>query len=150
MGAEDVKSLPGGRKVKIAILLVIAFVAGYFLKSRLQRPPTGTEHKHPGDQPDVQKWYCAMHPDIIRDKPGICPKCPMDLVPMPTDSAAGPRELVVSEEAAKLMEIQTSVVERRFVTAEIRLVGKVDYDETRIKNITAWVPGRSRISTGSL
>ena len=25
---------------------------------------------------------------------------------------------------------------------EIRLVGKIDYDETRVKNITAWVPGR--------
>jgi Cu(I)/Ag(I) efflux system membrane fusion protein len=40
------------------------------------------------------------------------------------------------------MEIETSVVERKFVTAEIRMVGKVDYDETRVKHITAWVPGR--------
>jgi len=61
---------------------------------------------------------------------------------MPTESAASPRELVVSEEAAKLMEIETSTVERKFVEAEIRMVGKVDYDETRVKNITAWVPGR--------
>jgi Cu(I)/Ag(I) efflux system membrane fusion protein len=61
---------------------------------------------------------------------------------MPTESAVGPRELVVSEEAAKLMEIETSTVERKFVEAEIRMVGKVDYDETRVKNITAWVPGR--------
>ncbi|MHC4389177.1 MAG: heavy metal-binding domain-containing protein, partial [Planctomycetota bacterium] len=105
MGAEQVKSLLGGRKVKIAILLVLAFVAGYFLKSQLQKPSTGTEHKRPGDQADVQKWYCSMHPDIIRDRPGLCPICRMDLVPMPTDSGAGPRELVVSEEAAKLMEI---------------------------------------------
>ncbi|MHC4096998.1 MAG: efflux RND transporter periplasmic adaptor subunit [Planctomycetota bacterium] len=40
------------------------------------------------------------------------------------------------------MEIETTPVERRFVTAEIRLMGKVDYDETRVKHITAWVPGR--------
>jgi Cu(I)/Ag(I) efflux system membrane fusion protein len=40
------------------------------------------------------------------------------------------------------MEIETSVVERKFVTAEIRMVGKIDYDETRIKYITSWVAGR--------
>jgi Cu(I)/Ag(I) efflux system membrane fusion protein len=33
-------------------------------------------------------------------------------------------------------------VERKFVTAEIRMVGKIDYDETRVKYITSWVPGR--------
>ncbi|MHC4483143.1 MAG: efflux RND transporter periplasmic adaptor subunit, partial [Planctomycetota bacterium] len=107
-------------------------------------PSTGTEHEHPGGEAVAQKWYCSMDPDIIRDKPGKCPKCGMDLVPMPLDLAAGtgPRELVVSEEAAKLMEIETSVVQRKFVTAEVRMVGKIDYDETRVKNITAWVPGR--------
>lgn len=85
-----------------------------------------------------------MHPEVIRDKPGKCPKCGMDLIPLMIESAAGlgPRQLVISEDAAKLMEIQTSVVERKFVTAEIRMVGKVDYDETRVKNITAWVAGR--------
>jgi Cu(I)/Ag(I) efflux system membrane fusion protein len=40
------------------------------------------------------------------------------------------------------MEIQTTLVERRFVEAEVRMVGKVDYDESRIKEIAAWVPGR--------
>lgn len=40
------------------------------------------------------------------------------------------------------MEIETTPVERKFVTSEIRMVGKIDYDETRVKYITAWVPGR--------
>ena len=25
-------------------------------------------------------YTCAMHPEILRDKPGKCPKCGMDLV----------------------------------------------------------------------
>lgn len=25
-------------------------------------------------------WVCPMHPDIVREKPGTCPKCKMDLV----------------------------------------------------------------------
>ena len=31
---------------------------------------------------------------------------------------------------------------REFAEAEIRMVGKIDYDETRIAYISAWVPGR--------
>lgn len=91
-----------------------------------------------------EKWYCSMHPQIVRDGPGLCPLCEMDLIPMPKDlvAEAAPRELVVSEAAAKLMDIQTSAVERRFVAREVRMVGKVAYDETRVKSITAWVPGR--------
>jgi Cu(I)/Ag(I) efflux system membrane fusion protein len=68
----------------------------------------------------------------------------MDLIPVKSDGIeqVGSREISFSPEALKLMEIQTSPVERKFVEAEIRMVGKVDYDETRLKHITAWVPGR--------
>lgn len=84
-----------------------------------------------------------MHPQIILDKPGRCPICGMDLIPIAQEAAVTkPHELAVSEETVKLMAIETSVVERRFVATEVRMVGKVDYDESRIKNIAAWVPGR--------
>ncbi len=85
-----------------------------------------------------------MDPQIVRDKPGKCPLCGMDLIPMPKNMAAqaSARELAVSEEAAKLMDIQTATVERKAVAREIRMVGKISYDETRVKSITAWVPGR--------
>jgi RND family efflux transporter MFP subunit len=29
-----------------------------------------------------QLYFCPMHPDVISDKPGQCPKCGMDLVPV--------------------------------------------------------------------
>jgi Cu+-exporting ATPase len=32
--------------------------------------------------PEGAKWTCPMHPEIIRDKPGDCPKCGMALEPM--------------------------------------------------------------------
>src|ERR1044071_5570645 len=31
-----------------------------------------------------QKYTCVMHPDVVRDRPGICPKCGMKLVAMKT------------------------------------------------------------------
>jgi RND family efflux transporter MFP subunit len=33
-----------------------------------------------------QLYTCPMHPDVISDKPGKCPKCGMDLVPVPDSS----------------------------------------------------------------
>ena len=143
MQSFKLKSWFSKPKVRLVIAVILAFVAGYIVRG----PGSQRGLSDSGQQSVSQKWTCSMHPEIIRDKPGKCPKCGMDLIPMPLDLAAsvGPRELVVSEEAAKLMEIETSTVERKFVTAEIRMVGKIEYDETRVKNITAWVPGRSRI-----
>ncbi|MBU4366975.1 MAG: efflux RND transporter periplasmic adaptor subunit, partial [Verrucomicrobia bacterium] len=90
-------------------------------------------------------WTCSMHPQFKLPKAGKCPICGMDLIPLDMgkdDMGAGLRELSVSKNAAARMEIQTAPVQRKFVAAEVRMVGKVDYDETRVSYITAWVPGR--------
>ncbi|MHC4755781.1 MAG: efflux RND transporter periplasmic adaptor subunit, partial [Planctomycetota bacterium] len=90
-------------------------------------------------------WTCSMHPEIRLPKPGLCPKCHMNLIPL-REEAVGEmssiREFTTSEYAKALMDIETTAVERKFVTAEIRMVGKVEYDETKVEYITAWVPGR--------
>ena len=146
MKMTQAKSLWGNRWFKTTVLVVVAFVAGYFFNSLLQSPPAGPEHEYPNVQTAAQAptvWTCSMHPQIRQPKPGKCPLCFMDLIPIATeDGVVGERQITFSKEALKLMEVQTTLVERKFVEAEIRMVGKVDYDETRIKNITAWVPGR--------
>ena len=48
----------------------------------------------------------------------------------------------LSERARKLAQVIVSPVERKFVPFKIRLYGTVDYDETNLAHITAWVPGR--------
>ncbi len=134
------------RQVMTAVVVVLAFSAGYLLRSALHEPSSAGPHEHPSDESAAQGqtwWTCSMHHQIRQPKPGKCPICFMDLIPVsPAEADVGPRELSFSEDAIKLMEIQTVPVERKLVTAEIRMVGKIDYDETRVKNITAWVPGR--------
>ena len=137
------KSLFGNRKARIVVLVVVAFLVGYICRGFWggTRP---SEQITESKQTAPQKWLCSMHPNVTSDKPGKCRICGMDLVPVSsagTDNI-GERQITFSEAAVKLMEIETSVVERRLVATEIRMVGKIDYDETRVKNITAWVPGR--------
>jgi Cu2+-exporting ATPase len=35
-----------------------------------------------GHQSNHQKYTCPMHPEIVKDEPGKCPKCGMNLVPI--------------------------------------------------------------------
>ncbi len=89
-------------------------------------------------------WTCSMHPQIKLPKPGKCPICFMDLIPLESGlgDEEGPRQLRLSETAKQLAQIQTTPVTRAFAEAEIRMVGRIAYDETKFSYITAWVPGR--------
>lgn len=108
--------------------------------------PAPTEHAEPSGQSSAAatEWTCSMHPLIREPKPGICPICAMDLVPVEGGGSGKtePARLKTTEAAKALMGLETAPVERRFVAAEVRLVGKVAYDETKLGYITAWVPGR--------
>jgi Cu2+-exporting ATPase len=41
-----------------------------------------SQESHDAQQYDLQKFICPMHPQIVRDEPGKCPLCGMDLVPL--------------------------------------------------------------------
>jgi membrane fusion protein, copper/silver efflux system len=111
--------------------------------SGVTEPVAAAAQTEPSNQ--VAYWTCSMHPQIHMPKPGLCPICGMKLIPVYKEAqseTAGMREFRTSRAAEALMNIETSPVERKFVTAEIRMVGKVAYDETKVAYITAWVPGR--------
>jgi Cu(I)/Ag(I) efflux system membrane fusion protein len=108
-----------------------------------QEPSSSSPQEQTSEQ--IAYWTCSMHPQIHMPKPGLCPICSMKLIPVSRDvggEMASMREFTISESAKALMEIETAAVERKFVTAEIRMVGKVEFDETKLAYITAWVPGR--------
>ena len=133
-----------GRNIVVFAVVVAAFAIGFWLKGgqEVTARPNHIEG-HVEEAPAL--WTCAMHPQIQLQEPGDCPICAMDLVPLREKGATGDgteRRYVTTESAKALMNIQTHPVERRFVTAEIHLVGKIDYDETQLGYITAWVPGR--------
>lgn len=127
----------------VAVGVALGFAAQWALRPvGGESPPAAVAADKPASDKTV--WTCAMHPNIQLPRPGLCPICHMELTPL--DKSAGPtvslREISLPPEAVKLMEIETSMVQRQPVAKEIRMVGKVEYDETRLANITAWVGGR--------
>lgn len=76
--------------VPIVILAILGFTVGGYLVGR-------HSHDFPSDKATVsekeaQQWTCSMHTFIIRDEPGLCPICGMDLVPVKKDAGGGATE----------------------------------------------------------
>ena len=147
--------------VGLFVLAVAAF--GYFALVRRQ-PRHETAMGQPAPEKDV--YYCPMHKTYHSDKPGNCPICSMKLVKLEGPSTAPTVEgAVKTEPSAPIMASPTSVptsqndaifvppekqqligmrsvpAEMGTLTKDIRIVGKVSYDETRLTHIHSKVSG---------
>jgi Cu(I)/Ag(I) efflux system membrane fusion protein len=94
-----------------------------------------------------QVWTCAMHPQIKMDKPGKCPLCGMNLIPLkPAVKEKSPNgkdsSVSLSAEAIALAHIQTTKVSRQQPVKEIQLYGTVAPDERLSQSQTAHLAGR--------
>ena len=130
--------------IAIVVLMLITLGIGLLIGVNIHRQPTLAQQPALAEEQKIEFWTCSMHPQIRQPKPGKCPICFMDLIPVKTGGRKdlGPREVHLSANARKLAQIETAPVERKFVSVDVRMAGKVDYDETRLARITAWVPGR--------
>ncbi len=92
-------------------------------------------------------WTCGMHPSVKMDKPGKCPICGMDLIPVYEKSAGKEEEgatamVELSERARKLAQVRTETVQYRSLTKDIYTVGLIETDERLRASVSAWIPGR--------
>ena len=103
------------RDIKIiAIALIGGLLLGWlFFHNGNTKTESNHLHEHSENEKETM-WTCSMHPQIKQDKPGQCPICAMDLIPLTTAQSSGddmdPNEIVLTESAAKLADIQTKVV----------------------------------------
>ncbi len=112
-------------------------------------PPQHAEHA-PATQAQTRprEWYQCTMPECgdqgSSDPDSRCPVCGMKRERVETfgDSAAGDVDLRLSERARRLAEIETQPVQPRTLLKRIRTVGRVSYDETRYRMVSAWTGGR--------
>lgn len=95
-----------------------------------------------------KRWYMCTMPECgdqgSDDSNSRCPVCGMKREPvmMGMSANAGEAEIALGERARRLAELATEPVARRHLRKRIRTVGKVTYDETRLRMVSAWTSGR--------
>jgi Cu(I)/Ag(I) efflux system membrane fusion protein len=101
-----------------------------------------------------QLYTCSMHPFIVKDKPGTCPICGMELIKK-IDGAAGGEQTAEQKKQAEMLghvslsptqrvmaNVATVAAKQTALNKEINAVGIVQFDQSRQAKVTAWIAGR--------
>jgi len=125
----------------IGTLILGVFIGWAVFHSSEKKEET---HNHQVVESKAQIWTCAMHPQIRMDKPGKCPICAMDLIPLVQGGTSGmdPAAVHLTKESAELANVLTTIVSSQNPVKELRLYGKVQADERLLQNQVAYIPGR--------
>ncbi len=127
------------------LFYIIALIIGIFLGWLFFHSSGRVEEKQESSIHVNQEtiWTCSMHPQIRMHQPGKCPICGMNLIPLnQSNTSFDPETIHLTEEAAQLANVLTSVVSRQKPVKELRLYGKVQADERMLQSQVSYLPGR--------
>ena len=90
------------------------------------------------------QYTCPMHPQIIRDKPGVCPICHMDLVIIPSSMDMDTMATTIDISSNKQILANVAVVKVASSTyhKEVKAYSTLDFAEECRKTIAARFNGR--------
>lgn len=94
----------------------------------LKDMPSDTLHKMQKSEinKEINYWTCSMHPTVRSDKPGDCPICAMDLIPIYKGDEG---RIVVEEPIKTALKINSQPVVKMELIKEIHVPGRVAKDE---------------------
>ena len=131
--------------VSTLIWVAVVLSGGYMYGRRGDAPPALTTTEAPQC---TFEYACCMHPFIIKDRPGTCSMCGMELVRQISGTGMRNKELQnVSHVAMSLSQqvmanLATITVAVQPFAREINCTGIVAYNQERQGKVSAWVAGR--------
>jgi len=118
------------------LIITIVFVAGCNSSGKNDRSVAEAR----------QQYRCPMHHEIVKDKPGNCPICGMDLVPF-----GGEEKVIRNINLTTLLQptnsyvistIPTTTIQQSEEQLEVVALGTVQYDTRAIGSVSSRVSGR--------
>ncbi|HIJ81533.1 MAG TPA: efflux RND transporter periplasmic adaptor subunit [Desulfuromonadales bacterium] len=142
------------KKITIPLLLIIlvSLASGGWYAWQHK----GHDHANEGKTSQGKQLYtCSMHPFIIKDKPGTCPICGMELIKKLNDAQNAVAQTAEQKQQADMLghvslsptqrvmaNVATVEAKQGTLNKEINAVGIVQYDQSRQAKVTAWTAGR--------
>ena len=127
-------------------IINIAFLSFFLVATGCNNSKEKEDHTQHATETVQEIYTCPMHPEIIRDKPGNCPICGMQLVKKET---GGEKIIGVSLETMLkptnefvISSIPVVTIRREEEQLEIEALGKVNYDTRHVGSISSRVSGR--------
>lgn len=107
-----------------------------------EKAPTSAkpvEDNHEGDD-EIAYYTCSMHPSVKQKTPGNCPICGMKLTPV-TKHEQNTGMILVDEARRQRIGVRTGTVQKRQLALQVRTVGAVRYDESRLHDVNLRMSG---------
>ncbi len=115
---------PSYLRGRTLVLFVLAFAIITAIASCKQKKTvttdTGTFHT------------CSMHPQIMEPKPGKCPICGMNLIPVQKNEATKLDEIKLSEQQIQLGNIHVDTIGKSIMGNETVLNATLNFDQQKL------------------
>ena len=144
--------------IPLTVLTLTIVVGSWLYKSgKLHKLSGWSKGDDSGRQEATSKplYTCSMHPFIIKDKPGTCPICGMELIKKIAETQTANAQTSEGKKQADMLghvsvsptqrvmaNVATTAVKQIVLNKEINAVGIVQYDQSRQAKVTAWIAGR--------
>jgi Cu(I)/Ag(I) efflux system membrane fusion protein len=99
------------------------------------------KHDHAAATPAATKYTCPMHPQVIKDGPGTCPVCGMDLVPV-SSAQTSANSIMLTNSQIRLANITTQKAGMRSVGETSIVNARLVANEEKTEIISSRAAGR--------
>lgn len=132
-------------RIRTLGLISLGLVAGIG-GTLLLRPAARDAHAYEAPAAKKQMYQCPMHPQILMDHQTPCPICGMDLVPVEGEGSSGRSTdthsaITIDLERQQLIGLKTEEAGEAPISGELRALGRVAVDETRVRKVNVKVEG---------
>ncbi len=92
-----------------------------------------------------KRYICPMMCTPPSTEPGRCPVCAMELVEATGGGGGDGTSVTIEAAARRLVGIQTAISTLGDMKRTIRTIGSIDFDESRLSTISAYIDGRLEV-----